>query len=292
MAETSHSFLKPGEGSSRSLVRLRSLIATVWQLRNLPLNIFSAVEELESSSFSDSTVTIALSSQNGIQDDQAVILIGEEQLDSPQKQDGPLGGWSKRALDILIASMTLLLVAPLMIVTAFSIMLTMGWPIIYAHRRIGLNGKTFRCLKFRTMVNNSREVLEQHLKENPESAREWLQTRKLARDPRVQGMGDIFRRSSIDELPQLFNVLLGDMSCIGPRPIVAEEVERYGTNARVRLLARPGLTGLWQISGRNRLDYANRVKLDTIYVRRWSMLLDLRILIKTIPAVMKFDDTA
>jgi exopolysaccharide production protein ExoY len=142
------------------------------------------------------------------------------------------------------------------------------------------------------MVNNGHEVLERHLAEDPESALEWTTARKLSKDPRVTRLGQMLRRSSIDELPQLFNVLRGDMSCVGPRPIVVDELKPYGENAKDYLAARPGLTGIWQVCGRNSLAYSARVKLDAVYVRRWSMLVDLAILVKTIPALLKFNETS
>lgn len=214
-----------------------------------------------------------------------------EGLELPVLQHRPAMGWAKRATDIFIALTSLVLLAPVIIAAAIAIKITMGSPVIFAHQRVGRNGIAFRCFKLRTMVNNASEVLQQHLKENSDCAWEWRQERKLARDPRVLGIGRFLRRSSIDELPQLFNVLRGEMSCVGPRPIVADELERYGKDVMDRLSVRPGLTGLWQVSGRNSLDYEDRVKLDMLYVRRWSMLLDIAILLKTIPAVMNFDDT-
>jgi exopolysaccharide production protein ExoY len=211
---------------------------------------------------------------------------GRPQLDSP------VGGRWKRAFDIVVASAALVLVSPLMIVIAILIRFNMGSPVIYAHPRVGVNGRIFRCYKFRTMVNNGHEVLERHLAEDPESALEWTTARKLSKDPRVTRLGQMLRRSSIDELPQLFNVLRGDMSCVGPRPIVVDELKPYGENAKDYLAARPGLTGIWQVCGRNSLAYSARVKLDAVYVRRWSMLVDLAILVKTIPALLKFNETS
>lgn len=199
---------------------------------------------------------------------------------------------SKRALDIAIAVISLVLLSPLMLVVAAAIRLTMGAPVFYGHSRVGENGQVFACLKFRTMVNDSAAVLERHLASCPASADEWRQTRKLRRDPRVTALGNLLRRSSIDELPQLINVLKGDMSCVGPRPVVKDELAPYGAYLNEYLSVRPGLTGIWQISGRNTLSYASRVKLDALYVRRWSMKLDLVILMRTIPALLRFEDTA
>jgi exopolysaccharide production protein ExoY len=142
------------------------------------------------------------------------------------------------------------------------------------------------------MVTNGGEVLHRHLDAQPEAAREWRETRKLASDPRVGYLGNLLRKSSIDELPQLFNVLRGDMSLVGPRPIVPDELEYYGRHAQEYLKTRPGLTGVWQVSGRNRLSYAARVARDCHYVRHWSLAVDLAVLIKTIPAILKFSETA
>ncbi len=204
----------------------------------------------------------------------------------------PVGGFGKRATDIVIASMALILIAPLMLAVSALIYLTMGRPVLFAQQRVGANGVSFRCYKFRSMVTNAQEKLAQYLTENPEAARMWQETQKLKDDPRITPLGHILRKTSIDELPQLFNVLRGDMSCIGPRPVLASELQRYGKHAAEYLKAKPGLTGLWQVSGRSNTGYAERVKLDRFYVRRWSFWLDLVILLKTIPALMRLDDTA
>lgn len=203
-----------------------------------------------------------------------------------------IGGRVKRATDIPIALLALIMLAPLMLLTALLIKVTTGGPVIFGHRRVGLNGNTFCCLKFRTMVQDADTALVHHLACNPDAAREWQETRKLQNDPRITPLGKLLRSSSIDELPQLINVLRGDMSCVGPRPIVAEELERYGTGASEYLKARPGLTGLWQVSGRSSLSYPERVALDCAYVRQWSFRNDVVILLKTIPAVMRYDRTS
>jgi exopolysaccharide production protein ExoY len=204
----------------------------------------------------------------------------------------PLGGAWKRAVDIAIAGSLLVLLAPLILGLALAIRLTSGGPVVFAQSRVGFNGRVFKCLKFRTMVADASAALELHLARNPEAAREWAETQKLRADPRITRMGRFLRKSSLDELPQLFNVLAGDMSCIGPRPVVPDEIKRYGANAAYYMAARPGITGLWQTSGRNSTTYAERVDLDTEYVGRWSLLLDLKILMATIPAVLAFDTTS
>jgi exopolysaccharide production protein ExoY len=168
----------------------------------------------------------------------------------------------------------------------------MGRPIFYAQRRVGFGGRSFPCFKFRTMVHDAEAVLLVHLKQNSQAATEWGQRQKLTYDPRVTGLGRILRRSSIDELPQLFGVLQGHMSCVGPRPVLEQESKRYGSYWNDYVRARPGLTGVWQVSGRNRLTYERRVSLDRWYVRKWSIWTDLAILVRTIPAVLRMDDTA
>jgi exopolysaccharide production protein ExoY len=204
----------------------------------------------------------------------------------------PVGGLTKRVLDIVVAGMALVVLSPLLVAVALLIYATMGRPILFPQRRLGFEGRPFACLKFRTMVHDAETALRSHLDNNPEAAREWRKKQKLQHDPRVTPLGRILRLSSIDELPQLACVLVGRMSCVGPRPIVESEIDRYGEYWKEYVKARPGLTGAWQVSGRNRLSYKRRVALDRHYVRRWSVWRDLGILVKTIPAVLKTDDTA
>jgi lipopolysaccharide/colanic/teichoic acid biosynthesis glycosyltransferase len=158
--------------------------------------------------------------------------------------------------------------------------------IIYRHRRIGQDGRAFECLKFRTMVPNAEQVLRELLERDPALEAEWARDHKLRTDPRVTGLGRFLRRTSLDELPQLWNVMRGDMSLVGPRPVIREELFRYGRNLRTYLSAKPGITGLWQVKGRNDIDYRRRVVLDTYYVRNQNLLLDAYILIKTISVVL------
>jgi exopolysaccharide production protein ExoY len=179
-----------------------------------------------------------------------------------------------------------------MVFVAVLIWLTMGRPVLFGHNRIGHDGRAFRCYKFRTMINGAEDVLRQYLASNPEAEKEWRETHKLRNDPRITPLGAFLRKSSIDELPQLINVLRGDMSCVGPRPIVTDELARYGEKAADYLRARPGLTGAWQVSGRTSLSYADRVALDAEYVRHWSVWKDLLILAKTVPAVLSFEDAS
>ncbi|SJM32219.1 Undecaprenyl-phosphate galactose phosphotransferase [Mesorhizobium delmotii] len=204
----------------------------------------------------------------------------------------PLGGWAKRLLDLMVASTALILASPILVLIPLLIKATTGGPVLFVHRRIGFNGKAFDCYKFRTMVPNAEEVLERHLSCNPQAAQEWAANQKLKCDPRILFLGNMLRKSSLDELPQLFNILRGDMSCVGPRPVVADELQRYGAASHEYLKTRPGLTGLWQINGRNMTEYSHRVLLDMQYVRTWSLRRDLSILMRTIPAIMKFDQTS
>lgn len=199
----------------------------------------------------------------------------------------PIGGRVKRAFDIAVASTVLLLFSPLILTVAALIWVTQRNTVIFKHERIGFSGRKFYCYKFCTMVPNADGVLRDYLASNSEAANEWRENQKLKHDPRVTFLGHIMRKSSIDELPQLLNVLKGDMSCVGPRPIVDSEVERYGADMAHYMRARPGISGLWQVSGRNSLTYDARVALDAHYVRNWSFLTDVVILLKTIPAVMR-----
>ncbi|GLR41688.1 exopolysaccharide biosynthesis protein [Mesorhizobium amorphae] len=195
-------------------------------------------------------------------------------------------------MDVTVALVALVLAAPVMLIVALLIWVTDGGPAIFSHTRVGFNGKRFACYKFRTMVANSQQVLADYLANNPEAAKEWEQNWKFKNDPRITFLGRILRKSSLDELPQLINVLRGEMSCVGPRPVVPDELQRYGACAAEYLQARPGLTGLWQVTGRDAVDYASRVSIDSRYIRNWSVWADVVILVRTIFAVMKFDQAS
>lgn len=196
------------------------------------------------------------------------------------------GGTAKRALDLTLVFASLPFVLPVMLLVAALVYLASPGPIFYAHRRVGQGGREFRCLKFRTMVTDGDQVLQAHLRNNPHERLAWEAERKLQNDPRVTPVGAVLRKSSLDELPQLLNVLKGEMSLVGPRPVVRDELVKYGRSARYYLVARPGLTGLWQISGRNDISYARRVLFDRFYVTRWTLLRDLWIVAMTVPAVL------
>mgnify|MGYP001363768776 CR=1 FL=1 len=222
----------------------------------------------------------------------AGITLPRAETDPERGIGEPLGGGGKRATDLLIASIALLAALPVMVLVALLIKLTMGGAVIFAHERVGHGGRRFRCYKFRTMLPDGDRVLEEHLARHPEHRRAWEMFQKLPVDPRATPLGTVLRRSSLDELPQLLNVLAGEMSIVGPRPVTPAELARYGAHGKHYLLARPGLTGLWQVSGRNLLDYRKRVMLDTSYVRSWSLTLDLWIMLRTIPAVLSPHETS
>ncbi|HBM2924891.1 undecaprenyl-phosphate galactose phosphotransferase WbaP [Klebsiella oxytoca] len=194
----------------------------------------------------------------------------------------------KRTFDIFGSLAIIIMSSPLLIYIAMKVKKDKG-PAIYGHERIGKGGKPFKCLKFRSMVINSREVLEKLLESDPDAKVEWDATFKLKNDPRVTKIGAFLRKTSLDELPQLFNVLKGEMSLVGPRPIITAELERYSDEVDYYLLSKPGMTGLWQVSGRSDVDYETRVYLDAWYVKNWSMWNDIAILFKTIGVVLKKD---
>jgi exopolysaccharide production protein ExoY len=198
----------------------------------------------------------------------------------------PLGGIVKRWFDMSGAFLALLALGPLFMLIGLLVKMSDGGPVFYGHMRIGRGGRAFRCLKFRTMVPDGDAVLAAHLCSNPAAAAEWTATRKLKDDPRITRVGIVLRKLSLDELPQLINILHGNMSFVGPRPVVSEELDYYGKSAVFYLKTRPGLTGLWQISGRNDVSYASRVAFDRHYVENWSMMEDIKIIARTVPVVL------
>jgi lipopolysaccharide/colanic/teichoic acid biosynthesis glycosyltransferase len=189
--------------------------------------------------------------------------------------------WVKRLLDVLIVCSFLPCLLPLLLIVAVIVRISSPGPILYRQRRIGRFGREFELWKFRSMYVNSDEILRNHLQADNEAAREWAQSRKLRVDPRVTRLGNLLRRASLDELPQFLNVLAGDMSLVGPRPIVSAEKAQYRDAYFFYASARPGLTGLWQVSGRSNLTYHQRVALDETYIRRWNLALDIQILWRT-----------
>lgn len=192
----------------------------------------------------------------------------------------------KRAIDIFGSLVLLVLLAPVFALVALLVSMD-GGPAIFTHRRVGRDGRPFGCLKFRTMVVGAEECLAEFLAFHPAAAAEWHSDQKLGFDPRITAVGKLLRRTSLDELPQLLNVLRGEMSLVGPRPVTEAELdERYGPYARLCISVKPGLTGLWQVSGRSHLDYRQRVALDVEYVTHWSFAEDIRILFKTTAVVL------
>jgi len=192
----------------------------------------------------------------------------------------------KRVGDLFLTVLVMPILLPLLLVLSLLVRITSPGPIFFSHRRICKNGAFFSMWKFRTMCVNSSEVLERYLAAHPEARREWNQNHKLQHDPRVTPIGRVMRRYSLDELPQVWNVITGRMSLVGPRPIVAAEVEKYGKCFSCYTRVKPGVTGLWQVSGRSTLTYDARVKLDCNYVARWSLLRDFKILLLTVRSVV------
>ena len=197
--------------------------------------------------------------------------------------------WARRikhVLDLVLTAVGGLIISPLLIALVILVKLDSAGPAFYGHRRVGAGGKYFRCWKFRTMHTNAERLLDEFLQDNPDLRAEWEQNFKLRDDPRVTRIGRFLRKTSLDELPQLWNVLRGQMSLIGPRPIVEAEIPNYGTVYEMYRRIRPGISGLWQVSGRSDTNYAQRVKLDAYYVHNWSVWLDIVILVRTLGSVV------
>lgn len=192
----------------------------------------------------------------------------------------------KRIFDLTLTIIGGLMISPLLLGIAIAVAIENRGHVIFAHKRVGAAGKKFFCYKFQTMVPDAEERLKQYLAENPAARREWEETFKLTDDPRVTKLGSFLRRTSLDELPQLWNVIRGEMSLVGPRPIVQAEVVRYGKNIREYYMVLPGITGMWQVSGRSDTTYPERVAMDAWYVRNWSVWIDLMYLFKTVKAVV------
>lgn len=192
----------------------------------------------------------------------------------------------KRCIDVLAILITMPIVLPVMIILGILTKLTSKGPIFYGHKRIGKNGKEIKCWKFRSMCVNSQEILEQILATDPVRRAEWEKDRKFLDDPRVTKFGKLLRKTSLDELPQLFNILVGQMSLVGPRPVTEPELVKYGDYKDYVLSVSPGLTGMWQVSGRSDTGYEERISFDTYYIQNWSIWLDIWILIKTVWVVL------
>ncbi|WP_339831327.1 undecaprenyl-phosphate galactose phosphotransferase WbaP [uncultured Parvibaculum sp.] len=197
----------------------------------------------------------------------------------------PMARIVKRSFDLAVASLALVVLSPFFWAVSALIRLD-GGPAFYGHRRVGEKGREFMCRKFRTMHVDSDAILKEILEKDPLRAAEWARDQKLRNDPRITPVGHFLRKTSLDELPQLINVIRGEMSLVGPRPVTYPEVLRYGEDAEYYLSAKPGITGLWQVSGRNDTTYLRRVQLDAWYVKNWSLWQDIAIMFKTLPAVL------
>lgn len=192
----------------------------------------------------------------------------------------------KRLFDILFSLFVLILTLPLMLCIALAVRLSSKGNIVYVHERIGRGGKVFQCYKFRTMYSDADKRLQEILENCPQLKKEWDLTYKLKNDPRITPLGKFLRKNSLDEFPQFWNVIRGDLSVVGPRPMVHHEITKHlGPKATKILAIRPGLTGLWQVSGRSNTTYAERIKMDELYVDSQSLLLDIKIIAKTIPSL-------
>jgi Undecaprenyl-phosphate galactose phosphotransferase WbaP len=212
------------------------------------------------------------------------VLQGDRRISrSLQSLDGEL---FKRLFDILFSLSVLILFAPVYLLLAFSIALSSSGPIFYVQERVGKNHKRFYCLKFRTMVENADDILLEIMEKSPHLRQEFEDNFKLKQDPRITGIGRFLRMTSLDEFPQFWNVLKGDMSVVGPRPLVEEELPRYGRHINKILTIRPGITGLWQVSGRNDIPYPRRVQIDLYYANDKNLWMDMWILFKTIGVVI------
>jgi Undecaprenyl-phosphate galactose phosphotransferase WbaP len=220
---------------------------------------------------------------------------------SPQQLDGlsgihlqqnlmlPLPRITKRCMDLVSSVIGGILLLPLLFYISVAVKLSSRGPILYGHERIGKDGRRFKAWKFRSMFQDSHLVLEQYLEAHPELREEWGRDHKLRFDPRVTRIGRFIRKTSLDELPQIWNVIRGEMSLVGPRPIVTAEIVKYGPYYGLYTMVTPGITGLWQVSGRNNTTYDERVQLDAYYVRNWSPWLDMYLLIRTIRIVLFAD---
>ena len=193
----------------------------------------------------------------------------------------------KRFIDIFIILLFTPILLPVFLILSLIVACTSRGPVFYGHKRVGKNGKEFKCWKFRSMVINSQEMLEEILKNDPIRAAEWEAERKFKDDPRVTKIGKFLRKTSLDELPQLINVLTGEMSLVGPRPVTEPELEKYGSSKDYVLSVLPGISGLWQVNGRSETSYEERIYFDTYYIQNWSVWFDIWILIKTVFVVIK-----
>ena len=210
----------------------------------------------------------------------------EEALSYPRERSSGLESFIGRSIDIVGAAILLVFLSPVLILVAAGIFLMDPGPVIFRHRRLGRDGREFSCLKFRSMYVGAETRLSEVLASHPDLRAQWDREHKLSRDPRITKIGRFLRASSLDELPQLINVLSGEMSLVGPRPIVSAESVKYGKHIASYYALKPGLTGLWQVSGRNDVNYRRRVAMDVVYCRTRSITMDIWILLATVPAVI------
>ena len=206
--------------------------------------------------------------------------------DSNKKRTSKVYKLIKKLFDFLFSLLILIAFIPLFIIIALLIKLSSRGPIFFSQERIGKNNIPFKCIKFRTMHPEAKDILQNLLKKDYKIKREFEETHKIKNDPRITTIGKLLRKTSLDELPQFINVLRNEMSIVGPRPIVKAEKKKYGKNFRKVLTIKPGITGLWQVSGRNNLTYKKRVNLDLNYVKNYNLLMDIRILIRTFGVIL------
>lgn len=196
------------------------------------------------------------------------------------------GNFAKRSFDIVFSLSVIVFLSPLYLLVALLIRLSSAGPVFYVQQRVGKDYKPFGCIKFRTMINNADEVLEYMIATSPELRQEFEENFKLKKDPRITWIGRFLRLTSLDEFPQFWNVLKGDMSVVGPRPLIPEELHKYGNRIDKVLSIRPGITGLWQVSGRNDIPYPQRIQIDVYYATSRKWLLDLWIIVRTIGVIL------
>ena len=206
--------------------------------------------------------------------------------DSNKKRTSKIYKLIKKLFDFLFSLLILIVFLPLFIIIALLIKLSSRGPIFFSQERIGKNNIPFKCIKFRTMYPEAKDILQNLLKKDDKIKREFEETHKIKNDPRITTIGKLLRKTSLDELPQFINVLRNEMSIVGPRPIVKAEKKKYGKNFIKVLTIKPGITGLWQVSGRNNLTYKKRVDLDLNYVKNYNLLMDIRILIRTFGVIL------
>ena len=209
-----------------------------------------------------------------------------DSVSADKQRLSPLARVKKRALDLVVASCALVFFAPIMVLISLALLIQDGRPIFFKHKRIGMGGQPFQCWKFRTMAKDSEQRLRQLLENSDACRQQWLTNQKLDQDPRAHPTGALLRKSGLDELPQFVNVIQGDMSVVGPRPIVLDELARYGKDAKYYFALRPGITGLWQVSRRSDTSYDERVEFDVRYCQTWTITGDIAIMARTVAVLL------